>query len=107
MRIPQPFDAMRIGLTLLTFAFGLSSLRNELIPVAQAQSVPKSLEQGGSDAGPPCVDLNSPGTLTIATRVAVFTDPPSGEDHEFIRRGLPYEDASAKQTAITCASSPL
>jgi TRAP-type uncharacterized transport system substrate-binding protein len=41
---------MRIGLTLLTFAFGLSALRNELIPVAQAQSVPKSLEQGGSDA---------------------------------------------------------
>ena len=33
----------------------------------------------------------------VATRVAVFTDPPSGEDHEFIRRGLPYEDASARQ----------
>jgi hypothetical protein len=33
----------------------------------------------------------------ITTRVAVFTDPPSGEDHEFIRRGLPYEDASAWQ----------
>jgi hypothetical protein len=33
----------------------------------------------------------------IAARVAVFMDPPSGEDHEFIRRGLPYEDASARQ----------
>jgi hypothetical protein len=33
----------------------------------------------------------------IASRVAVFTDPPSGVDLEFIRRGLPYEDASAKQ----------
>src|ERR1700730_13530659 len=33
----------------------------------------------------------------IATRVAVFSDPPSGEDHEFIRRGLPYEDAGATQ----------
>jgi hypothetical protein len=33
----------------------------------------------------------------IATRVAVFTDPPSGEDHEFIRRGLPYEDEGARQ----------
>ncbi|CAL78549.1 hypothetical protein; putative signal peptide [Bradyrhizobium sp. ORS 278] len=33
----------------------------------------------------------------IATRVAVFTDPPSGEDLEFIRRGLPYEDAAARQ----------
>src|SRR5262245_57492868 len=33
----------------------------------------------------------------IARRVAVFADPPSGEDHEFIRRGLPYEDAAARQ----------
>ena len=33
----------------------------------------------------------------IATRVAVYADPPSGEDHEFIRRGLPYEDAAARQ----------
>jgi hypothetical protein len=31
----------------------------------------------------------------IATRVAVFADPPSEEDLEFIRRGLPHEDASA------------
>jgi hypothetical protein len=34
----------------------------------------------------------------IATRVAVFADLPSGEDHEFIRRGLPYEDRAATQT---------
>src|SRR5215510_3546298 len=33
----------------------------------------------------------------IATRVAVFADPPSGENHEFIRRGLPYEDGAARQ----------
>jgi hypothetical protein len=33
----------------------------------------------------------------IAARVAVFTDPPSGEDLEFIRRGLPYEDLAARQ----------
>jgi hypothetical protein len=33
----------------------------------------------------------------IATRVAVFTDPPGGEDLEFIRRGLPYEDLAARQ----------
>ena len=29
----------------------------------------------------------------VATRVAVFSGPPSGEDHEFIRRGLPDEAA--------------
>ena len=33
----------------------------------------------------------------IAMQVAVFADPPSGEDHEFIRRGLPYDDGAAKQ----------
>ena len=33
----------------------------------------------------------------ISTRVAVFTDPPRGEDLEFIRRGLPYEDGAARQ----------
>ena len=33
----------------------------------------------------------------ISTRVAVFMDPPGGEDFEFIRRGLPYEDEGARQ----------
>ena len=33
----------------------------------------------------------------VAKRVAVFADPPSGEDFEFIRRGLPYENAAARQ----------
>ena len=33
----------------------------------------------------------------IATKVAIFTDPPTGEDLEFIRRGLPYEDVAARQ----------
>jgi hypothetical protein len=33
----------------------------------------------------------------IASRVAVFADPPSGDDLEFIRRGLPYEDSAARQ----------
>jgi hypothetical protein len=32
----------------------------------------------------------------IATRVAVFADPPDPIDREFIRRGIPYEDAAAR-----------
>jgi hypothetical protein len=33
----------------------------------------------------------------VATQVAVFADPPdSVVDHEFIRRGIPYEDAAAR-----------
>ena len=34
----------------------------------------------------------------IATRVAVFADPPSLVDREFIRRELPYEDRAAIST---------
>ena len=62
-------------------------------PIAPADVIVVSLASGGAGALE-AADLVQSG---IATRVAVFTDPPSGEDHEFIRRGLPYEDASARQ----------
>jgi len=62
-------------------------------PVAPADIIVLSLDSGGAGALE-AADLVHSG---IATRVAVFTDPPSGEDHEFIRRGLPYEDGSARQ----------
>ena len=32
----------------------------------------------------------------VATRVAVFADPPDAVDREFIRRGVPYEVAAAR-----------
>jgi hypothetical protein len=62
-------------------------------PVAPADIIVVSADSGGAGA------LEAAGLVQsgIATRVAVFTDPPSGEDHEFIRRGLPYEDAGARQ----------
>jgi uncharacterized SAM-binding protein YcdF (DUF218 family) len=62
-------------------------------PIAPADVIVVSLDSGGAGALE-AADLVRSG---IATRVAVFTDPPSGEDYEFIRRGLPYEDASARQ----------
>jgi len=62
-------------------------------PVAPADIIVVSLDSSGAGALE-AADLVQSG---IATRVAVFTDPPSGEDHEFIRRGLPYDDASARQ----------
>jgi uncharacterized SAM-binding protein YcdF (DUF218 family) len=62
-------------------------------PPAPADIIVVSLDSGGAGALE-AADLVQSG---IATRVAVFADPPSGDDHEFIRRGLPYEDASARQ----------
>ena len=50
-------------------------------PLAPADVIVVSLASGGAGALE-AADLVEGG---IATRVAVFTDPPSGEDHEFIR----------------------
>jgi len=62
-------------------------------PVGVSDVIVISLDSGGAGALE-AADLVKSG---IATRVAIFTDPPSGEDFEFIRRGLPYEDESARQ----------
>jgi hypothetical protein len=62
-------------------------------PIAPSDIIVLSLDSGGAGALE-AADLVQSG---IATRVAVFSDPPSGEDYEFIRRGLPYDDSSARQ----------
>jgi hypothetical protein len=72
-------------------AAGWALVVNE--PVAPADIIVLSLGSGGAGALE-AADLVQSG---ISKRVAVFTDPPSGEDYEFIRRGLPYEDAGARQ----------
>jgi hypothetical protein len=63
-------------------------------PLAPADIIVVSPDSGGAGSLE-AADLVHSG---IAARVAVFADPPSGEDHEFIRRGLPYEDLGAMQT---------
>src|SRR5437868_4700653 len=50
MRVLGVMGALCLALSLLTFAFAFASLTMGLLPTAQAQSVPKSLEEGGSDA---------------------------------------------------------
>ena len=62
-------------------------------PVSVADIIVVSGDSGGAGVLE-AADLVHGG---VAKRVAVFTDPPSGEDFEFIRRGLPYEDAGARQ----------
>ena len=63
-------------------------------PVASADVIVLSLDSDGAGALE-AADLVQSG---VSKQVAVFDDPPSGEDFEFIRRGLPYEDAGARQT---------
>jgi uncharacterized SAM-binding protein YcdF (DUF218 family) len=62
-------------------------------PVGTADVIVLSIGSGGAGALE-AADLVKSG---VSKRVAVFADPPSGEDFEFIRRGLPYEDAAARQ----------
>ena len=94
-----------LALALAVFAIvAISSLREPVLravgwalvandPVAPADIIVLSLDSGGAGALE-SADLVQSG---ISKRVAVFMDPPSGEDFEFIRRGLPYEDAGAMQ----------
>lgn len=72
-------------------AAGWALVVNE--PLAPADVIVISADSGGAGALE-AADLVKSG---IATRVAVFTDLPSLEDLEFIRRGLPYEDGAARQ----------
>jgi uncharacterized SAM-binding protein YcdF (DUF218 family) len=52
------------------------------------------------------IDSDGAGTLAaadlvrsgVSNRVAVFHDPPTSVDQEFLRRGLPYEDRAAVST---------
>ena len=62
-------------------------------PVAPADIIILSVDSGPAGALE-AADLVRSG---ISKRVAVFTDPPSEEDREFIRRGLPYDDEGTRQ----------
>ena len=62
-------------------------------PVAPADAIVLTIDSGGAGALE-AADLVHDG---VSKRVAVFEDPPSGEDFEFIRRGLPYDNASTRQ----------
>src|SRR5262245_25398908 len=72
-------------------ALGWALVVNE--PLAPAEVIVVSLDSGGAGALE-AADLVQSG---IAKRVAVFAAAPNVADHEFIRRGLPYKDASATQ----------
>jgi hypothetical protein len=62
-------------------------------PVGSADAIVLSVDSDGAGALE-AADLVQSG---ISKRVAVFMDPRDRADHEFIRRGLPYEDDGARQ----------
>jgi hypothetical protein len=72
-------------------AAGWALVVNE--PLAPADIIVISIDSGSAGALE-AADLVQNG---VAARVAVFADPPSGADLEFIRRGFPYEGSGARQ----------
>ena len=61
-------------------------------PVGPADIIVVSVDAGGAGVLE-AADLVHSG---IATRVAVFAERPGPVDREFVRRGIPYEDAAAR-----------
>ncbi len=62
-------------------------------PVTPADIIVLTLDSGAAGALE-AADLVQSG---VSKRVAVFDEPPNREHDEFIRRGVPYEDAGARQ----------
>ena len=62
-------------------------------PLAPADMIVLTLDSGGAGT----LEAANLVQSGVSKRVAVFEDPPSGEDSEFIRRGLPDEDAASRQ----------
>lgn len=91
--------ALAVGGTAFTVIYTDSVLRSigwllvTSDPVSTADVIIISTAAGGSGALE-AADLVERG---VAKLVAVFEDPPSGEDFEFIRRGLPYEDVAERR----------
>jgi len=71
-------------------AAGQALVLNE--PVELADIIVVATEAGGAGVLEAADLVHS----NVATRVAVFADPPDVVDREFIRRGIAYEDAAAR-----------
>ena len=90
-------------LLLALAALSLVALRGPILRgagealVARDPLVPSDVIVVAADTGPAGV-LEAADLVQerVAVRVALFADPPNPADREFLRRGLPYEDATAR-----------
>ncbi len=94
-----------VFIVLVLVCTGVSAIRTALLRSAGRALVSQSSNRA-ADVIVVATEASGAGTLEaadlvhsgIAKRVAVFADPPSRVDREFLRRGLPYEDRAAVST---------
>jgi hypothetical protein len=87
-------------------AVGVPAIRNHILRSAGWALVLSYQPVQSADIIVVGVSADGAGTLEaadlvrngVSTRVAVFADPPDAIDREFLRRGIPYEDAAAVST---------
>jgi predicted protein tyrosine phosphatase len=88
-------------------AIGVPAIRSHILRSAGWALVLRQPPAKSADIIVVAVDADGAGTLEaadlvrngVSKRVAVFADPPSPiVDREFLRRGIPYEDAAAVST---------
>jgi len=101
---PRRFRALLVIVVLVMAALAIPTLRRPLLRAAgKALVVGDNL--GPADIVVVATGADGAGVLEaadlvhggVATQVAVFADPPGPVvDREFIRRGIPYEDAAAR-----------
>jgi len=98
----RPFQIICLGLFLTALVFCIPTRRTEILArVGHILVVQQSPVE--ADIIVVAIDADGAGALEaadlvhrgICSQVAVFADPPSAVDLEFLRRGLPYEDRAA------------
>jgi len=95
-----------IALSLIAVTLILPSSRRFLLLSAGHALVEHSTAVDSADVIVVAIDSGGAGTLEaadlvhrgVSQQVAVFHDPPTAADREFLRRGLPYDDRAAIST---------
>jgi hypothetical protein len=72
---------------------GVGSLLVTDEPLESADAIVVTLDSAGAGT----LEASDLVKAGIAGRVALFADPPSAEQQEFVRRGVPYDDRAALQ----------
>src|SRR4029077_2294053 len=102
-RRPRWLTMLLVVLLLTIASFGISAVRRPILRAAGwALVVNERVEP--ADVIVVAIDADGAGVLEavdlvhsgVATRVAVFADPPDSLDREFTRRGMAYEDAATR-----------